>query len=1627
MRQPSNVTTLLHLFYQPMNKIFRFFFLSFLILNSQGAAPDENENKKVKQTAGIDQTMMINGHEASAYGMLVKLKPGYLNKKGMQLMMPMLKEQNLMVAQSYHSVPGLRYLSLPPIQKGGNPKAMKKEEMMAKIKLLQDSNLFDYVEPDWKVSTNQTPTDSAFVDGRLWGLRNTGQDGGTAGVDINVVEAWTRTTGRREVVIGVVDTGINYTHQDLAPQMWRNPGEIPGNGIDDDANGYIDDIFGVNVINGSGDPFDDNGHGSHVSGTAAASGLDSGDHVGVAYDVRLMGLKFLGRNGRGDTSDAILAIDYAVEAGADILNNSWGGGGFSQALNDSIQAANDAGILFVVAAGNNRTDINITPDFPSSYEIPNVISVAAINREGNISSFSNFGVTTVHLAAPGEEIFSCYIRSNRAYTFLEGTSMAAPHVSGVAALILSQFPDASIAELRNRLLNTARPLPALFGKTVSGGVVNATGALDLRADGDFDIAFPSSRALGINQSEDIFISLSDLTPITDATVNASFDGTTPVVFLDNGIAPDLFANDGIYSATLTTTSEDTTTILSGQATTSTGNTKTFTFDFPTIARPPNDDFANAIPLTDGTFITASNVGATREPSEPVNPPFASPQSLWWTWTAPQTEEVTISTSGSNLETTIAIYRENASGDLRLVTSDSGNFLIREDDRAMATFQARRRRVYYIQVSGEDSSSFLPAPETGDIVLHYPNPAVGATAPSISRQTHDRQVNITENDLLSVEANGTPPLSYQWFFDNEPIFGATDRELNLLNTDETDEGSYHVIVSNDLGEASIFPIFVSVDAVSLGPLNDSFTNSIILPGMSGTVRGSTEQATAEFGEPFPPGGESIINSIWYTFRASRSGQLNLDTRGSTLANINLTAYTGTEVRSLQELAGNESFDRDVSLTTLPVTLGQVVHIAVDAFEEETGEIILNYQLENDLLPPPNDDFNNRSEIASFGEIVIGSNLNATGETDEPNHDDQSGSQNSVWWSWTAPSSHPVTINTSDSNLNTALAVYTGSSIDRLTRVVGNESDSNLPTHTITFQALANTEYHIAVDGALNERGDIILSLETGISPRGRILLIDDQGGFGNVASLLRGEGFDVVEIINEFITDYRNLRNETLLATFDLIVYCERGDGEGSLLPFPVRQSLERYIQNGGDLLVTGHNALTSPIDINLVPLVRANFPAELSSPTPNWTTVAIDHPILNGPRGDFRNQTFNATGVGNDRFVPDLNAGTLALALINGQPESPRLIFNDLDGTGGSVGYWNGGLAGTTSVAQPDFNDVGNPQEIFLNYVNHVTLPKISPAGRALVYQDFNQISESLNALQNLNYETDLIVNAVDTLPADLSSYNVVMVQLGSTIPTPTEYAALTTFVTNGGSLILSFAGATVDPSLETALGVSTAGANGNNTSFAMARTSEEGRLFADLPFPISPNSTPQNTARINFQLREDTRGAAHYLSGSTAEEVAVAIGNQERTIVNGFALADYDPDDVVAMLESEIRYLTDPYAVWLRTQTANSTDDLSREGDPDGDGLNNLLEYALGLNPLAQNTGSVVRGEADGDSFFEVSFERPAGGATGVTYTLYQSPDLQTWSPITPSITPNGTGREILSARLIRQEAAFFQLKVSE
>ncbi|HKQ50921.1 MAG TPA: S8 family peptidase, partial [Pyrinomonadaceae bacterium] len=310
-----------------------------------------------------------------------------------------------------------------------------------------------------------------------WSLLNLGQNGGAAGADISALRAWFKTTGSSKVVVAVLDSGVDYTHRDLMSNIWMRPDDVPA--YYDDELGEFDDLHGLDAAEWR-DPMDDNGHGTHCAGIIGAEGNNNYGIAGINWNVQIMPLKFLGAGGSGTTKDAIEAINYVIDrkqkgVNVRIISASWGSTQKSKALSDAIKRAGDEGILFVAAAGNNADDSDKRPHFPAGYDLPNVVSVAALDRNDRLASFSNYGAKSVHIAAPGKEILSTWL--NGEFYVASGTSMATPEVAGVAALILSTNPKMSVKELRTRLFNSVDKLDSLKGKVSTGGRINAAKAV----------------------------------------------------------------------------------------------------------------------------------------------------------------------------------------------------------------------------------------------------------------------------------------------------------------------------------------------------------------------------------------------------------------------------------------------------------------------------------------------------------------------------------------------------------------------------------------------------------------------------------------------------------------------------------------------------------------------------------------------------------------------------------------------------------------------------------------------------------------------------------------------------------------------------------------------------------------------------------------------------------------------------------------------------------------------------------------------------------------------------------------------------------------------------------------------
>lgn len=433
---------------------------------------------------------------------------------------------------------------------------------VAQARLGARNDVFRTIEPDWIVQISTTPDDGRFEE--QWGLHNAGQTGGLAGADIGAPGAWEISTGSRDILVGVIDTGIDLGHPDLAANLWINPGEDGAdglghskrsNGVDDDGNGYIDDWRGWDFYNWDNHPQDDHYHGTHCAGIIGGVGNNGQGVAGVCWQVSLVGLKFLSSSGRGTTSDAVEALAYANAISCHLTSNSWGGGAFSQALKDQIDAAGNAGHLFVASAGNSSSDNDSHTSYPASYGSANLIAVAATTKDDALASFSNWGTTTVDIGAPGEDILSTGLGGT--YRLASGTSMAAPYVAGACALLWSANRSLTEAQVKTTILDKAEAISDLGGRCVSGGRLNLRKALSEVAPARIGLhemrvveIGDGSGHLNPGEQADLGIALRGLTRSRVSGLIGTLSTTDPSVTILQGSAtwPDLGTDETAWAS-----------------------------------------------------------------------------------------------------------------------------------------------------------------------------------------------------------------------------------------------------------------------------------------------------------------------------------------------------------------------------------------------------------------------------------------------------------------------------------------------------------------------------------------------------------------------------------------------------------------------------------------------------------------------------------------------------------------------------------------------------------------------------------------------------------------------------------------------------------------------------------------------------------------------------------------------------------------------------------------------------------------------------------------------------------------------------------------------------------------------
>jgi subtilisin family serine protease len=861
----------------------------------------------------------------------------------------LLQELGLKVRREYKIVPGLvafEFDASPLAPQAVAPPPdpeLQVAQLLERIMLLRDSGLFRYVHPSHISRIARDPSDARYVDGTLWGLRNLGLLGGVVGADINARQAWDITTGSTNVIVAVLDTGIRYTHQDLRNNMWRNPGE-EANGEDTDENGYIDDIHGINVIEGTGDPMDFDDHGTHVAGTIGATANDSFPHVGVAWNVRLMGIRFIGPQG-GALDDEIEGIEYAVANGAHVINASYGSYFPNPAQIDAIAAARLAGVLFVAAASNDAINNDELPAFPASHPLDNIISVAALDRADRLAVFSNYGAETVDVGAPGVEIFSSISLGNGTYDLFAGTSMAAPHVSGVAALIRARFPEASVAEVRERILQTVVPIPALDGRTTTGGRVSAHKALIAEPDGELEVSVnpPSGSLLLAGSDQPIFVQVSDVFSVTDATVTGVIEELDiTLTFENDGNPPDELEGDNIYTANFEVPSEISSVTIVITVDAPNKEQRVIEVTYSIQPPPPNDDFVNAIKIPPaGIRVTSNNRLATIEPGEPFHADVPSvAATLWWTWSTPSDTPVLIDTAGSAFDTVIAVYTGNDLLDLTEVAAVDD---VDGRTQAYLSFDARGGVTYRIVIGGHDET------QTGMLELRVqPNGQPDVTPPVVAFDMPSGTTSTTREILVDGTAYDPPPdasgvrevrVSLNEELVGRTALGTTNWTAPFLLREGQNTLSARAV---DFAGNMSAPATITVNYMPQDPVNDHFANAALLEGNSGSATGDNIRATKEHNEPNHAGNEGG-RSVWWQWTAPADGSLNLTTINSTFDTL-LAVYTGDRLSEITLVAANDDAPDEAgnhSVLTVAVRAEVTYRIAVDGYSGLSGEVRLEY--------------------------------------------------------------------------------------------------------------------------------------------------------------------------------------------------------------------------------------------------------------------------------------------------------------------------------------------------------------------------------------------------------------------------------------------------------------------------------------------------------------------------------------------------------------------------------------------------------------------------------------------------------------------------------------------------------------
>lgn len=704
---------------------------------------------------------------------------------------------------------------------------------------LMASGNYEYVEPDKIYRTRAVPNDTYFS--YQWGLQNSGTGGSKAGADIDAVTAWNTLTSASSVIVAVIDSGARLSHPDLSGNLWTNSSEVAGNGKDDDGDGYIDDVHGINAIYGkssakAGDPTDDNGHGTHVSGIIGAVGNNGTGIAGVAWKVQIMPLKFLGSDGTGTSSDAIECIDYAIAHGANIINASYGddsgASGYSNSEHDALVRAQTAGIIVVAAAGNDALNIDVSEAYPATYMLDNIVAVGNSTELDEASSSSNYGSGNCELFAPGTSILSLGYKADSgstAYVYMSGTSMAAPHVAGALALIKAKFPSETYRQLINRLLRGAEAVSAFSGKAQTGGRLNLANALATTKNTPFNDDF-SERAVLSGQNVRVRSSNTGATLETGEPAHAGISsasslwwewtapvsGTTVLSTSGSGFNTLLGVYTGTSVSGLTTvasnddaSTSDTASKLSFTAAAGVSykvavaskGSSTGLIDLTIAMLPANDSFANAVQLSGvSPKVDGNNTNATKETGEPTLLGSSGGCSVWYRWTAPATKQYQASVYSSDFDPLLAVYTGSSVSSLTLVGANDNANGSSSTTGSLVTFTAVQGTEYWFSVETKSTSTAgLFTFNLVDSLWQYPTGAAVTNAPAVAS---DGTVYVGSTDAYFYALSSTGALKWRYAVtygldtascaiadDGSVVFGSMAGTVYCLSSSGTLKWSY----------------------------------------------------------------------------------------------------------------------------------------------------------------------------------------------------------------------------------------------------------------------------------------------------------------------------------------------------------------------------------------------------------------------------------------------------------------------------------------------------------------------------------------------------------------------------------------------------------------------------------------------------------------------------------------------------------------------------------------------------------------------------------------------------------------------------------------------------------------------